>query len=223
MEEDSNPRFVNSNHSEPNPEDHWYMDKENLQKEEKLFDPCPEIKIPNLPIELYNPRFLWRVGLTLGTMLKINRATSIHSRGRFARICVEIDLTKKLIPRISVLGSTLNIEYEGLHLICFICGLYGHRSEDCSENISDDNSHRAEEYSDEGDNLGEKNTLMMMEEINMKSPATMQESQHNQKLPDFAPWMMDRDIMSCMKMVKLMGKIILYTTLKTIKRPCNVD
>ncbi|KAL4327859.1 hypothetical protein AHAS_Ahas13G0142200 [Arachis hypogaea] len=123
-------------------------------------------------------------------MLKINRATSIHSRGRFARICVEIDLTKKLIPRISVLGSTLNIEYEGLHLICFICGLYGHRSEDCSENISDDNSHRAEEYSDEGDNLGEKNTLMMMEEINMKSPATMQESQHNQKLPDFAPWMM---------------------------------
>ncbi|RYQ94661.1 hypothetical protein Ahy_B08g089602 [Arachis hypogaea] len=42
-------------------------------------------------------------------MLKIDRATSKHSRGKFPRICVEIDLTKKLVPRISVLGSELNI------------------------------------------------------------------------------------------------------------------
>ncbi|RYR27986.1 hypothetical protein Ahy_B01g052070 isoform A [Arachis hypogaea] len=90
-------------------------------------------RIPNLPIKLYNHRFLWQVGSAIGTMLKIDRATSIHSRGRFARIYVEIDLTKKLVPRISVLGSTLNIEYEGLHLICFQCGKYGHRSDQCSE------------------------------------------------------------------------------------------
>ncbi|KAL4356105.1 hypothetical protein AHAS_Ahas09G0053400 [Arachis hypogaea] len=54
-------------------------------------------------------------------MLKINKATSIHSKGRFAKICAEIDLSKKLVPQISVLGSTLNIEYEGLHLIFFTC------------------------------------------------------------------------------------------------------
>ena len=91
------------------------------------------VRILNLPIELYNHRFLWRIRSAIGTMLKIDRATSIHSRGRFARICVEIDLTRKLVPRISVLGSTLNIEYEGLHLICFQCGKYGHRSDQCSE------------------------------------------------------------------------------------------
>ncbi|RYR05350.1 hypothetical protein Ahy_B06g085220 [Arachis hypogaea] len=61
-------------------------------------------------------------------MLKVDHATSIHSRGRFARICVEIDLSKKLVPRISVMGYTLSIEYEGLHLICFECGKYGHKS-----------------------------------------------------------------------------------------------
>ncbi|KAL4346243.1 hypothetical protein AHAS_Ahas11G0358900 [Arachis hypogaea] len=72
------------------------------------------VRIPNLPIQLYNHRFLWRVGSAIGTILKVDRATSLHSRGRFARICVEIDLTKKLVPRISVLGSMLNIEYEGL-------------------------------------------------------------------------------------------------------------
>ncbi|KAL4294232.1 hypothetical protein AHAS_Ahas18G0207500 [Arachis hypogaea] len=52
------------------------------------------IRIPNLPIELYNHRFLWRVGSAIGHMLKIDRTTSIHSRGIFARICVEIDLAK---------------------------------------------------------------------------------------------------------------------------------
>ncbi|RYR62925.1 hypothetical protein Ahy_A04g020682 [Arachis hypogaea] len=95
------------------------------------------ICIPNLPIELYNYHFLWRVGSAIETMLKIDKATSIHFRGRFARIFVEIDLSKKLVPRISVLGSTLNIEHEGLHLIYFTCGKYGHRTDQCSETATE--------------------------------------------------------------------------------------
>nr|KYP38810.1 Transposon TX1 uncharacterized [Cajanus cajan] len=77
------------------------------------------IRIPGLPIELFNDRFLWRVGSKLGTMLKIDKLTSIQSRGRFARICVEIDLQKKLVSQINVLGHILKLEYEGLHSICF--------------------------------------------------------------------------------------------------------
>ncbi|XP_016178548.1 uncharacterized protein LOC107621002 [Arachis ipaensis] len=91
------------------------------------------VRIPNLPIELYNQRFLWRVGSAIGQMIKIDRPTSIHSRGKFARICVEIDLAKKLVPKISVMGCELNIEYEGLHQICFTCGKYGHRADMCTE------------------------------------------------------------------------------------------
>ncbi|XP_057747402.1 uncharacterized protein LOC130966604 [Arachis stenosperma] len=108
------------------------------------------IRIPNLPIELYNHRFLSRVGSAIGTMLKIDRTTSIHSRGKFARICVEIDLSKKLVPRISVLETTLNIEYEGLHLICFSCGRYGHRAEHCLESpVSNDNNHHESNTAEE--------------------------------------------------------------------------
>ncbi|RYR61571.1 hypothetical protein Ahy_A04g018751 [Arachis hypogaea] len=66
-------------------------------------------------------------------MLKVNKATSIHSREHFTRICVEIDLSRKLIPKISVLENTLNIEYEDLHLICFNCGIYSHHFESCGE------------------------------------------------------------------------------------------
>nr|KYP63748.1 hypothetical protein KK1_018330 [Cajanus cajan] len=75
------------------------------------------VRIPGLPIELFNDRFLWRVGSKLGTMLKIDKLTSVQTRGRFARICVEIDLKKKLVPHINVLGHILHLEYEGLHSI----------------------------------------------------------------------------------------------------------
>ncbi|XP_016206134.1 uncharacterized protein LOC107646465 [Arachis ipaensis] len=94
------------------------------------------IRIPNLPIELYNKFFLWKVGKTLGTMLKVDELTSIHSRDKFARICVEIDLKKKIVPSFTALGKDFNIVYEGLHQICFNCGKYGHRIEQCSESIT---------------------------------------------------------------------------------------
>lgn len=77
------------------------------------------IRIPNLPVELYNNHFLWRVGSNLGTMLKIDNLTSVQSRGKFARICVEVDLQIELVPTFTALGRDFNMGYEGLHLICF--------------------------------------------------------------------------------------------------------
>lgn len=91
------------------------------------------VRIPELPLELYNDRFLWRVGAKLGTLLKIDRVTSIQSRGQFARLCVEIDLSKKLVPNIQVKGVVLKLEYEGLHIVCFACGKYGHKQDSCLE------------------------------------------------------------------------------------------
>ena len=82
-------------------------------------------------MELYNPKFLWRAGAKLGTMLKIDENTSIHSRGKFARICVEIDLRRQLVPSFTALGKVFYVEYEGLHLVCFKCGRYGHKIDTC--------------------------------------------------------------------------------------------
>ena len=77
------------------------------------------IKIQHLPIELYNNIFLDRIGMSLKKFLKVNRLTSIHSRGKFVRICMEQDLKKPLETHIYVCGFKLNLEYEGLHSICF--------------------------------------------------------------------------------------------------------
>ncbi|RYR62436.1 hypothetical protein Ahy_A04g020021 [Arachis hypogaea] len=94
------------------------------------------IRISNLLVELYNKFFLWKVSKALGTMLKVDKLASIHSHRKFMRICVKIDLRKKLVPTFSALGKEFNIVYEDLHQICFNCGRYGHRMENCSEKMT---------------------------------------------------------------------------------------
>lgn len=98
-----------------------------LQNVESVRKVAVWIPIPKLPLELYNTSFLWRIGSGLGTMLKVDRLTSIYSRGQYDRICVEIDLDKPLKSYIIIRGFKLLNEYEGLHLICFHCGKYGHK------------------------------------------------------------------------------------------------
>lgn len=84
-------------------------------------------------MELYNSQFLGRIGSSLGTMLKIERLTYIHSRGKYARICGKLDLEKLLKSFIVNRGFKIVIEYEGLHLICFHCGRYGHKYTQCAD------------------------------------------------------------------------------------------
>ncbi|XP_057760878.1 uncharacterized protein LOC130981296 [Arachis stenosperma] len=95
------------------------------------------IRIPNLPAKLYNRYFLWKVGKSIGNMLKVEEHTSIHSREKFAHICVEVDLRKKMVPSFSTLGKDFRLEYKDLHLICFNCGRYGHKHDGCPKKIKE--------------------------------------------------------------------------------------
>ncbi|KAF7844623.1 uncharacterized protein G2W53_001528 [Senna tora] len=103
-----------------------------------LFDPEEQIQkmaawvhLPDLPIELYDDKFLYTLGKLIGKVLKIDVNTSQKLRGKFARLCVELDLSKPLLSQYCVHGRLRKIEYEGLHLICFECGVYGHDLEHC--------------------------------------------------------------------------------------------
>lgn len=91
------------------------------------------IRIPKLPVEFCNEKFLTRAGTILGTKLKVDKLTSLHERGKFAPICVELDLDKPLDSHISVMGQKFYLEYEGLHFICFRCGKYGQKKDSCRE------------------------------------------------------------------------------------------
>ena len=97
------------------------------------------IQLPELPLEYFNGDVLMEIGRLVGIPLKLDSNTTLVTRGKFARICVEVDLRKPLVSRVKVGRHIQRIEYEGLHTVCFYCGVVGHRMEDClSKPRSDD-------------------------------------------------------------------------------------
>ncbi|XP_019195841.1 PREDICTED: uncharacterized protein LOC109189684 [Ipomoea nil] len=79
------------------------------------------VRFPELPIEYFDEEFLKKIGKTIGRPVKIDTTTSLASIGKFARICVEIDITKPLLSKFVLHFMDWPIEYEGINLICFKC------------------------------------------------------------------------------------------------------
>lgn len=89
------------------------------------------VRFPCLPIEYYDYEFLMKVGREIGEPKKVDQATSLASRGLLARVCVEVDVSKTLLVKFKLIKKIRTIEYEGLHMICFKCGMVGHQKEEC--------------------------------------------------------------------------------------------
>ncbi|CAI9107532.1 OLC1v1006905C1 [Oldenlandia corymbosa var. corymbosa] len=89
------------------------------------------ICILDLPIEYFHEDLLRSVAKPIGRYLKDDKNTITVERGQFARLAVELDLTKPLIGKTKVDEKFYNIEYEDLQQICYTCGRYGHHKEVC--------------------------------------------------------------------------------------------
>ncbi|KAJ7949856.1 Zinc ion binding nucleic acid binding protein [Quillaja saponaria] len=97
------------------------------------------IRFPGLPIKYFNSRALFDAVKLIGKPLKLDKTTEHSVRGKFARVCVEIDLDRLLIPKVKIGSRWRAVEYEGFHLIYFHCGLFGHSKEKCPDNgLKDD-------------------------------------------------------------------------------------
>ncbi|CAL9017859.1 unnamed protein product, partial [Prunus brigantina] len=90
------------------------------------------IRVSAIQLECFDVWSLKRIGNLLGKLLKIDSLTTSQNRGKFARLCVELDLTKPLDAFVQINQNWYNIEYEGLPDICYLCGMYGHKREHCS-------------------------------------------------------------------------------------------
>jgi hypothetical protein len=90
------------------------------------------VRISGLPIEYYDPKVLSFIGDRIGKTVKIDRNTSSQERGKYARLCVEVDLNKPLLGMFDIKDKIYKVEYEGLHLLCLTCGRFGHYKEGCS-------------------------------------------------------------------------------------------
>jgi hypothetical protein len=87
--------------------------------------------IPSLNLVYYDESLLWALASMVGNPVKVDLHTLRVERGRFARMCVEIDLTQPVVGRVGINGEWYQVQYEGLHIICTQCGCYGHVLKDC--------------------------------------------------------------------------------------------
>ncbi|OMP01255.1 reverse transcriptase [Corchorus capsularis] len=85
------------------------------------------VRFPGLPMEYYHPRLLMALGNTVGKAVSAYINTRHASRGRFARVCVEVNFNDPLVPKVFFEDRWLSVEYEGLPMICFKCGRQGHK------------------------------------------------------------------------------------------------
>ncbi|KAL8140017.1 hypothetical protein V2J09_006038 [Rumex salicifolius] len=88
------------------------------------------IRVNNLPVYLYEENTLM-MALIRREPIKVDTKTLHADRGRFARVCMHLDLSKPLKGSIYINGDRNLIEYENLNAICFHCGRYGHLKQQC--------------------------------------------------------------------------------------------
>jgi len=69
-------------------------------------------------------------------MGRLTKNTTLANRGRFGRVCVEVELEKPLVGLIEIDGFSYIMEYKGLHTFSFKCGRYGHRKILCPQAVS---------------------------------------------------------------------------------------
>ncbi|CAL2278991.1 unnamed protein product [Prunus armeniaca] len=111
------------------------------------------LRVSAIQLECFDVWSLKRVGNLLGKLLKIDSLTTAQNRGKFARLCVELDLTKPLDAFVQINQNWYNIEYEGLPDICYLCGRYGHKQEKCDLNTKDAETVNGETTSAMGANV----------------------------------------------------------------------
>ncbi|CAI0410965.1 unnamed protein product [Linum tenue] len=99
----------------------------------KVSDPLPRkmivwVQFPALKIHFYHKEIRTSLGNLLGRTIRLDFHTLNLQRAKFARIVVEVDLSKPLVPRIWLDDAWQKVEYENLPDVCFECGKIGHSS-----------------------------------------------------------------------------------------------
>ena len=96
------------------------------------------IRLNELPIEYYNAEALHQIGKSVGIVLRVDTHTATETKGKFARLCVQIDVNKPLTTAILIGKFEQPVCYEGIQKLCFGCGRMGHQKEVCSYTIRQD-------------------------------------------------------------------------------------
>ncbi|XP_072088206.1 uncharacterized protein [Arachis hypogaea] len=91
------------------------------------------VRLPGLAIEYYEKEVLKKIGNILERTLKVDTNTAKKSKEKFARLCVELDLTPPLVSQYAINGERYKVEYEELYNIHFQYGMVGHEKINCPQ------------------------------------------------------------------------------------------
>ncbi|CAN1129179.1 hypothetical protein LINPERPRIM_LOCUS17283 [Linum perenne] len=130
------------------------------------------VRLPGIPFKYFDGAILKLIGDRIGKTVRIDHTTLEGSRGNFARICVEVDLSKPLLSKYRLRHQIRRIEYEGLHTICFNCGCYGHKDEACKQIPEAD--------------VTENQTTSF---VNLVFQSAVEQDDHPEIDENFGPWM----------------------------------
>jgi hypothetical protein len=91
------------------------------------------VRISGLHLVYYDENFLLAVASAIGNPVRVDLHALWVEFGRFARVCVEIDLDKPVVKKVGINGEWYLIDYEDMHInsICTKCGAYYHVLRDC--------------------------------------------------------------------------------------------
>lgn len=90
------------------------------------------LRLPEFSIEFYDIQLVQRLGNKIGKILTVDTCTSTTTRGRYARLCVEVLLDQPLKTHLFIGSHKQTILYEGLNKLCIKCGRLEHNQTKCS-------------------------------------------------------------------------------------------
>ncbi|CAN1154598.1 hypothetical protein LINPERHAP2_LOCUS20104 [Linum perenne] len=67
------------------------------------------VRLPRLPIHYFNRVAVSRIGNFIGRTVRLDLATAEGARARYARVCVEVDLSKLLLGKYIIENRVLHI------------------------------------------------------------------------------------------------------------------
>nr|POF15884.1 uncharacterized protein CFP56_17124 [Quercus suber] len=142
------------------------------------------IRLNELPIEYYELEVLTQIGNAVGKILRIDTYTANEARGRFARLCVQVDVDKPLVTTVLIGGIHQTVNYEGIHKLCFSCGRIGHRKEACPYTIRSNS-----QLGKDGHDKQEGSAGSTHDECDRVDPSEgVEPMPHNQK-DTYGPWL----------------------------------
>lgn len=93
------------------------------------------IRLLGLPIIYWSRSALNAIAGKFGELIQIDELTLQKNRGRYARICVDMDISKPLLQGIWISRDDNKffqpVQYESVPSVCFSCGRVLHRTENC--------------------------------------------------------------------------------------------